>query len=462
MTTVTADATTTLVDHVRGLDVDSLPPAVLTQAKVVLADTVGVMLAASLGESVRTASAARPLIGDGDATVVGHPIATTPDHAAFINAVGAHDIELDDSHSPSRTHAASVLVPAALAAAGAAGGARGATMLLGIIAGYDIQVRLSKAIGVQDQFDRGFHPTSVCGTVGAAVVSGKILALPPDQLRACIMLASSQSSGLMTWQDDATHMVKSFQTGIAARNGLYASLLAASGFGGGGDVLTGRHSMLAAFGGASPEPDQLTAALGERWDICETSIKRYPCGGQTHSAVAAFLDIRESNQLGWEEIERIDVELARGAIAIIDDSPLLIANVQYVLALAAHEGRIQRRFFTDPQWTQDPHIAATRATVVVHSNADIDRTFPAKKGAIVTVTTTRGTFRQSLDSPPGSPWHPLSPAELNGKFTELARDVLTEAAAQRLWELLEGFESLTDTREFFEIIAAQGRSRRQL
>lgn len=156
------------------------------------------------------------------------------------------------------------------------------------------------------------------------------------------------------------------------------------------------------------------------------------------------------------------MELARGAIAIIDDSPLLIANVQYVLALAAHEGRIQRRFFTDPQWTQDPHIAATRARVVVHSNADIDRTFPAKKGAIVTVTTTRGTFRQSLDSPPGSPWHPLSPAELNGKFTELARDVLTEVAAQRLWELLEGFESLTDTREFFEIIAAQGRSRRQL
>ena len=239
MTTVTADATTTLVDHVRGLEVDSLPPAVLTQAKVVLADTVGVMLAASLGESVRTASTARPLIGNGDATVVGHPIATTPDHAAFINAVGAHDIELDDSHSPSRTHAASVLVPAALAAAGAAGGASGATMLLGIIAGYDIQVRLSKAIGVQDQFDRGFHPTSVCGTVGAAVVSGKILALPPDQLRACIMLASSQSSGLMTWQDDATHMVKSFQTGIAARNGLYASLLAANGFGGGGDVLTG-------------------------------------------------------------------------------------------------------------------------------------------------------------------------------------------------------------------------------
>lgn len=459
MTTVTTDATAALVEHVHRLSLETLPPAVLTQAKVVLADTVAVLLAASLGESVRTATA-RPLIGGGAATIVGHPVTTTPDHAAFINAVGAHDIELDDSHSPSRTHAASVLVPAALAAAEAAGGATGAAILLGIAAGYDVQVRLSKAIGVQRQFDHGFHPTSVCGTVGAAVASGKILGLAPAQLRACIMLASSQSSGLMTWQDDASHMVKSFQTGIAARNGLYASLLARNGFGGGGDVLTGRHSMLTAFGGRSPEPAQLTAELGERWDICETSIKRYPCGGQTHAAVAAFLDLREAYQLDWAEIERIDVDLAQGAIEIIDNSPLLIANVQYVLAVAAHEGRIERRFFTEPRWTDDLRIAMTKAKVVVRGNADIDRTFPAKKGAIVTVTTARGAFRQSFDAPPGSPWHPLSPAELNGKFTELACDVLTEAAAQRLWQLLAGFERAPDTGEFFGIIAAQGVNRR--
>jgi 2-methylcitrate dehydratase PrpD len=458
--TTTTDATTALVEHVLDLNLEALPPAVLIQAKVVLADTVGVMCAASLGESVRTASTAWPLGGDGTATVVGHPRTTAPDHAAFINAVGAHDIELDDSHSPSRTHAASVLVPAALAAAQAAGGSTGAAILLGIVAGYDIQVRLSMAIGVQRQFDHGFHPTSVCGTVGAAVASAKILGLAPEQLRACIMLASSQSSGLMTWQDDATHMVKSFQTGIAARNGLYAALLARNGFGGTGDALTGRHSMLTAFGGQSPEPGQLTAALRERWDICETSIKRYPCGGQTHAAVAALLDIRESSQFGWAEIERIDVDLAQGAISIIDNSPLLIANVQYVLALAAHEGRIRREYFTDPRWTEDPRIAMTREKVMVRPSPDIDRTFPAKKGAVVTVTTGRGTFRQSFDAPPGSPWHPLSPAELKGKFTELAGDVLTEAAAERLWELLEGFESVPDTREFFEMIAAQGRIRR--
>jgi 2-methylcitrate dehydratase PrpD len=333
-------------------------------------------------------------------------------------------------------------------------------VLLGIVAGYDVQIGLSKAIGVQRQFDRGFHPTSVCSTVGAAVASGKTLTLTPEQPRACLTLASSQNSGLMTWQDDVTHMVKSFQTGIAARNGLYASLLARGGFGGAGDVLTGRHSMLVAFGGQSPEPDQLTAALRERWDICETSIKRYPCGGQTHAAVAALLDIRESHQLDWAEIERIDVDLAHGAISIIDNSPLLIANVQYVLALAAHEGSIERRFFTDPRWTEDPRIAMTSAKVVVRSNADIDRTFPAKKGAIVTVTTARGAFRRDFDAPPGSPWHPLSPAELKSKFTELAGDVLTEGAAQRLWELLDGFESVPDTREFFEIIAAQGGNRR--
>jgi 2-methylcitrate dehydratase PrpD len=459
MTALDTDATTELIEHVLGLDLASLPPNVLTQAKVVLADTVGILLAASLGESVRVATTAWPLPG-GIATVVGHGIRSTPDHAAFVNAVGGHDIELDDSHSPSRTHAASVLVPAALAAAQAAGGATGADILLGIVLGYDTQVRLSKAIGVQRQFDRGFHPSSVCGTIGAAVTSGKILGLSAEQLRVALTLASSQSSGLMAWRDDATHMVKSFQTGIAARNGLYAALLARNGFGGVDDVLTGRHSMLVSFGGDETSAGELTDALRTRWDICETSIKRYPCGGQTHAAVAAVLAIRDAERLDPAEIERIDVELAHDAIPIIDGNPLLIANVQYVLALAIHEGGIERRHFTDPRWTQDPDIAATQSKVVVRGNADIDRTFPEKKGAIVTVTTGRGTFRESYDAPPGSPWHPLSATELKGKFTELACDVLTADAAERLWQLLDAFETVDDTAEYFDVVAAQGRWRR--
>jgi 2-methylcitrate dehydratase PrpD len=454
------DSTSVVVQRAAELQLRDLPAVVLDQAKVVLADTVAIILAASLEHSVQVASAALPLTTCGVATVIGHGRGAAPEQAAFINAVGGHQIELDDSHSPSRTHAACVLVPAVLAAAEAAGGSTGADILVGIVAGYDAQVRLSKAIGVQRQFDHGFHPSSVCGTVGAAIASGRVLSLSAEQMRASLTLAASQSSGLMSWQDDSTHMVKSFQTGIAARNGLYASQLAKSGYQGVRDVLTGRHSMLVTFGGPGPSEAELTADLGQRWDICETSIKRYPCGGQTHAAIAAVLALREVHDLKWQDIEKIDVQLAHDAISIIDNNPLLIANIQYVLALAAHEGHILREHFTDPSWPANPEIAALKQKVDLRGSAVIDAGFPAKKGAIVAITTSAGEFTESFDAPPGSPSHPLSPAELRGKFLDLATDVLSDDAAARLWELLERFETVESTAEFFEIIAGQAPWRR--
>ena len=165
-------------------------------------------------------------------------------------------------HTSSRTHPACVIVPAALAAAEAAGDTPGAELLAGIVAGYDVEVRLSKAMGVQQQFDRGFHPSGVCGSIGAAAAAGRILSLSVDQMRACIALGAAQSSGLLTFEEDPSHMLKSFNTGVAARNGVYAALLAQRGFRGAPDVLTGRHSVLTPYSRPDPEPAKLLDGLG--------------------------------------------------------------------------------------------------------------------------------------------------------------------------------------------------------
>src|SRR5262245_37096585 len=163
----TRGATAILADYAVGLDVSRVPEAVLAKARVVLADTIAILLAASRKNAVRTSLKAFPPAPNGQCTVVGHGRFATPEHAAFINGVGGHDLELDDTHASSRTHAAAVIVPAALAAAEAAGNVSGAELVAGVVAAYDVQCRTSKAIGVQDQFDRNFHPTCVNGSIGA-------------------------------------------------------------------------------------------------------------------------------------------------------------------------------------------------------------------------------------------------------------------------------------------------------
>jgi 2-methylcitrate dehydratase PrpD len=176
------DATTALAEHALAVDVADLPEDVTAFTRLVLADTVGVLFSASTRTAVPTALATMPL-GSGPCVVVGHGRGASATDAAFVNGVGGHDIELDDSHSPSRTHPAATVFPAAFAAADQAPGTTYADVLAAVVAGYDVQARISKAMGRNAQYDRGFHPSAVCGVFGAAAAAGRILGLTLDQMR---------------------------------------------------------------------------------------------------------------------------------------------------------------------------------------------------------------------------------------------------------------------------------------
>jgi 2-methylcitrate dehydratase PrpD len=425
------DATTTLAEHAIGLDAVTLPAGVVDQARRVVADTIGVLLSASRRKAVPTALAALPP-SSGPCTVVGHHGGVSAIDAAFVNGIGGHDIELDDSHSPSRTHPAATVIPAALAAAEDNPTATYGDLLAGVIAGYDVQSRISRAMGRNAQYDRGFHPSAVCGVFGAAAAAGRILDLDIDQMRCCLGLAASQSSGLLTYADDPFHMAKSFQTGVAARNGVTAARFAAVGYRAAPDVLTGKRNALGPFGGDAVDSDALTAQLGSEYAITTTSLKRHACCGLTHSSVDAMLLLLEHPQVRVDSIDHIRVELPHKAVPRIDGNVLWSHNVQYVVALAAHEGRVTLEHFTEA-WTTNPDVQRLAARVTVAANAELDAAFPEHKGAIVTVSTPTGEYVQKVDAPRGSPGHPLTEGELHHKFRHLAAAVLDDETSEALW-----------------------------
>ncbi len=452
MTDNVPNPTAVLAAHVNSLKLSELPAGVVEFSRLLFADTVGVLLAASQHGPVARAIEALH-VTSGPATLIGRAQGAPVEMAAFVNGIGGHDIELDDSHSPSRTHAASVVVPAALAAAQDGHGVSGATLLAGIICGYDVQVRISKAMGVQNQFDRGFHPTTVCGAFGSAAAAGHILGLGPDEIVSALALAGSQSCGLLTFEEDASHMTKSFQTGVAARNGLYAALLARGGFKGTPDVLTGKHDALRPFGGPEPALGELTDGLGERFDICETSIKRHACCGQTHSSIDALLEIMSTNNVDGSAITDIDVQLAHKAVPIVDGNALWTHNIQYILALTALVGRVGHEHF-GPAWTGRADIADLAGRVTVSGNDDLQAVFPRRKGAIVTVRTADAEFSLKCPGPKGSPAWPLAVEEIRTKFDALAGEVLDSSQTDQLWRLCMAIEDEPDLTALYNLIAA--------
>lgn len=430
------DATTVLSRHALDLDLRSLPSAVIAQARTIIADTIGVLCAASVRRAVRTAVDALSLTASGPCTVVGHGRIASAADAAFVNGIGGHDIELDDAH-PARLHAAAVIVPAVLAATEASPGTTYGEVLAAVIGAYDVEARISQAMGagLSGALDRSFHPTSVCGSVAAAICAGRVFHLSLEQMRWCIGLAAGQSSGLLTYSDDPFHMLKSFHTGMASRNGVTAALFARRGYQGPPDVLTGPHEMLSAFGGAEADPARLFDGLGSRFEIMRTSLKRHASCNSTHSAVDAILSLMDEQGLTAADIGQLDVQLPDQVIPRIYGQPLWTHNIQYVVALAAHERRVGPEHFT-PEWTTRPDIVRLTQAITVRGSKRLRQRYPAQKGAVVTVRTRSGEHTREVDTPYGSLDKPMTPTQLAHKFRSLAGAVLAPPDAEALWSFI--------------------------
>jgi 2-methylcitrate dehydratase PrpD len=66
---------------------------------------------------------------------------------------------------------------------------------------------------------RGFHPTALCSTFGAASAAGKLYALEPAQWSDAFGLCGSQSSGIIEYLADGT-WTKRLHPGWSAHGGV--------------------------------------------------------------------------------------------------------------------------------------------------------------------------------------------------------------------------------------------------
>ena len=434
---------------------EAVGSAALQKARAVVDDTVGVLIRSSQTPDLQLLtreSAGHG--GKGEATVVGAPAKAPVEQAAFINGVGGHHIELDDSHGPSLTHPAAVMVPVALAVAEYAG-ASGQDVLMSLVVGYDVSSRFSKACGVTAIYDRGFHPSSVCGTLGAAATAGKLLKLDPWKMTMALSLAASQASGLLTWEDDPSHLSKSFQTGIAARSGVQAALWAAAGYGGAVDSLAGRYNAIKAFGGDAADPAKLTRELGSHFEITDTDFKRHSSCRHTHAAVDGLLDIVAESGIAPDAISTIEVGLPHGSAYIVDGNPLWTHNIQWVLALAAHEGSVSYDHFTD-EWFGNPELADLASRVKVRGDDELEAAFPAAKGAILRVELTDGSaIDKKVPLPMGHRDHPIPDDMLAKKFDILAGSYLDADRIAAARDLLSRLGELDTVDPLMAVVAGR-------
>src|SRR5262249_4212197 len=143
-------------------------------------DTLGVALAGvrtPIGHAVKEAGAA---LGRGDeASVIGGG-RSSASLAALINGTLAHALDFDDTHAGSAMHPRAPSCAGVMATVEATGG-NGRDLLLDVAAGIELNCRLG-LVAPGAFHGVGQHPTSVLGTVVAALVAARRLGLDSERM----------------------------------------------------------------------------------------------------------------------------------------------------------------------------------------------------------------------------------------------------------------------------------------
>lgn len=227
-----------------------------------------------------------------EATVFGTDSKIPADLAALVNGTLIHSFEIDDLHKVAVIHPGAEVIPAVLAMAekkiqqGEV--IDGKKLLLSILVGYEIGCRVGVASGAI-QLKRGFHASATSGVFGAAAGTAKILGLSDDLTAHTLGIAGTQSSGLMSAQYEA--MAKRMNPGRAAQTGVYAAILAESGFTGITNVLEAEYGGFFSAFADNVNPEDALIELGTHYEILNVGFKPYSCCGSNHTSVDVILEL---------------------------------------------------------------------------------------------------------------------------------------------------------------------------
>ncbi|MBE7928478.1 MmgE/PrpD family protein [Pseudomonas saudiphocaensis] len=438
--------TQALTEFLAGLQYEQIPDTVLARTEDLFLDWLASALASAGSHPIPLFERYAEQMGpaEGPARIFVNGKSSSAYFAALVNGASSHLVEQDDLHNSSVLHPATVVFPAALAAAQDLGKS-GRDLLVASVAGYEAGIRIGEFLGRSHY--RIFHTTATVGTLAAAVAVGKLMGFDQKQFTHLLGSAGTQAAGLWEFLRDAADS-KQLHTAKAAADGLLAAYLTKDGLTGAQNILEGDQGLAAGMS-KDANPAALSDRLGSRWALVETSFKFHASCRHTHPAADALLDLMQREQLQADYITSVITRVHQGAIDVLGRVvvPQTVHQAKFsmgtVLGLIVLYGKAGLTEFHTHALT-DPRVGAFREKVSMMLDAQVDHAYPARWLGRVEVNTRDGrTLHGAIDEPKGDPGNTLSREELEDKFRRLvafsgARSA-DEAGAliDRVWRLRE-------------------------
>ena len=435
------DATTEkLVDYTLATRFETLSPEVVAACKDRILDTLGCVAG---GYDHPASVAARKLAArytmDTPATIFGSGDRVAPEMAAFANGTMLRVLDMSDTYRVKCGGHPSDIMSAAFAAAEIAG-SDGKDLIAAIATGYEIYCGCCEAIDLNSM---GWDQP-VYGILGSAMAAGKLLGLDREALAETVALAVVPNMALYQTRQGELSAWKGCAGANAARNGLFAALVAQSGISGPEAAFEGKfgmHDIVGAF-------DWPLTPGEPPFRIAHTHIKCFPICYQGQSAVWTALGLR--SDVAVDAIETVEVATYATAFKMMANDPTRWApqtretadhSLPYVVGTALLHGTVDESAFSD-EALKDPAIGKLMSRISVVEDPALTAQHPEKAPSRITIHLANGeNWQNELDFPKGHDKSPMTTTEIRDKFKGQFAVIGDAAQADMAIDAVDGLDA---------------------
>ena len=459
-----------LTRYSQSLCYDDLSSAVVHEVKRRVLDSLGCALGALTTPPCRIAHRlAQSVTVLRGATVWGTGHRTLPDLATFANGTLVRSLDFNDTYLAKEPAHPSDNI-AAILAVGETSRASGKRVIQAIALAYEVQCRLCDAAALRP---RGWDHVTY-GPFSSALAAAKVMKLSDAQTLQAINLAGVANIALRQTRVGDLSMWKACAFSNAARNGVFAAMLAQRGMTGPSPIFEGEKGFMKLVSG----PFDLPLFGGEKgssepgtFKILGTYIKQYPVEYHAQTAVEAALAIREDIRKG-EGVDVLagitDVEIGSYdvAIEIIGRDPekwkprtreTADHSFPYCVAVALLDGKVTLRSF-EAKRLADPVLHELIQKVRVVPQPEFVGRYPQTMPTRLTVRTKMGKdYVKQVDYPLGHPKNSMSDHEIEDKFRRLAAGKLDRARMKKVIDVVWKLDQLNDVSSLMPLLKVSRR-----
>jgi len=443
-----------LAEFVAQTQWEDVPESVQRHTKLVLLDTLGVILAGAERPEVHNLRERLAGTAGRGATVYARGWPThDPRTAALLNGIAGRSIELCEGLRLVSGQAAMQVLPGVLAV-GEHARSPGREVLAALLLGYDVAGRLSTGFTPRPLA----HQNGQVSLLAAAAAGARLRGLDAAGISRTMRIATTlllTPSYTNAVAGATTLNVAGGMSGFAAA---LAPELALAGFEAQEDAI---EEALGQLVGSGFTQDGLLDELGTRWEITRNYFRLYACCNPIHPALDCLREALAELRPQPGEIERIDVATYRFASVMRHPDPPNYFASKYSLPHAAAVMVVKGKAGyaeLDDTAVNDPVIAALRHRVHVSEDPEMSAVAPRLRPARVTVTLRDGRqATQACDSHRGDFQRPFAEAEIRAKFHELAGVVLTPEGVSRVEDAVDRVEDWQSLDALTELLRDYGR-----